>query len=358
VTPGPVIEVAGLRKQYGGREVLSGVEFRVHGGEIVALLGPNGAGKTTTVEILEGYRRPDEGHVRVLGLDPARHGASLRPRLGVMLQEGGVDPRTTPREVLGLHARLYASPADPAALLELVGLERVAGTRYRRLSGGERQRLSLALALVGSPDLLILDEPTAGMDPAAKAATRDRILALRDAGRTILMTTHELSDVERLADRAVVLDRGRIVADGTPAELTGAGSARLRFRLPAALDEASMRSLVEALRDATRAPMDGADPPSLAVDGAAGAYRVDGPAAAPALVAALTTWCAARGLLLREVRTGSATLEERYLELVGGTGPEGSADGHNGQAPGTDAARPGGVDARTADAPGTHREGR
>jgi ABC-2 type transport system ATP-binding protein len=329
VTAGAAVEVDGLHKHYGGREVLGGVSFTVREGEILALLGPNGAGKTTTVEILEGYRRPDEGHVRVLGLDPGRDGARLRPRLGVMLQEGGVDPRTTPREVLRLYARLYRDPADPEMLLRLVGLEAASRTRYRRLSGGERQRLSLALALVGSPELLILDEPTAGMDPAAKAATRERILALRAGGSTILMTTHELADVERLADRAVVLDRGRIVADGTPADLTGAAGASLRFRLPLPLDEAGRQSLLGTLarvpapaRAAGDQPdsgngADSGNSPALVADGPGGAYRVDGLAPAPAILAALAAWCAERGLLLREVRTGAASLEERYLELVG-----------------------------------------
>ena len=174
--------------------------------------------------------RADGGTVRVLGLDPAADRRRLRSRVGLMLQEGGIDPRTTPREALRLYARLFRDPEDPDALLELVDLGRAATTRYRRLSGGEKQRLGLALALVGRPELLVLDEPTAGMDPAAKQATRDRIAALRAAGTTILLTTHELGDVERLADRVAVLDRGRIVAEGTPAELTGAGPPRVRFR--------------------------------------------------------------------------------------------------------------------------------
>ena len=154
-----------------------------------------------------------------------------------MLQEGGVDPRTTPREALRLYARFYRDPEDPDRLLELVDLGRAAGTRYRRLSGGEKQRLGLALALIGRPEVLVLDEPTAGMDPAAKQATRERIAALRAAGTTILLTTHELGDVERLADQVAVLDRGRIVASGTPAELTGAGAPRVRFRVSSPLDE-------------------------------------------------------------------------------------------------------------------------
>ena len=236
------------------------MSLEVGRGELVALLGPNGAGKTTTVEILEGYRRADAGTVRVLGLDPAREGRALRPRIGLMLQEGGVDPRSTPREVLRLHARLFRDPEDPDALLADAGLE----PRGRdplpaavgRASGSGwpwRWRCS------GRPELLVLDEPTAGMDPAAKQATRERIAGLRAAGTTILLTTHELGDVERLADRVVVLDRGRIVAAGTPAELTGAGAPRVRFRLVGALDPAGAAALVAAVAPGARLVDDGAD---------------------------------------------------------------------------------------------------
>ena len=210
----PAIVVDGLRKAYAGREILGGITFDVRRGELFALLGPNGAGKTTTVEIIEGYRVPDGGSTRVLGLDPARDGRRLRPRIGLMLQDGGIDNRTTAREVLHLYARFYRDPEDPDRLLEAVDLGQAAGTRYRRLSGGEKQRLALALALLGRPELLVLDEPTAGMDPAAKQATRERIADLRAAGTTILLTTHELGDVERLADRVAVLDHGRLVALG------------------------------------------------------------------------------------------------------------------------------------------------
>jgi ABC-2 type transport system ATP-binding protein len=316
--PAPAVEVRDLRKRYGPREVLRGVSFRVASGELFALLGPNGAGKTTTVEILEGYRRADGGEVRVFGLDPARDGDRLRPRIGLMLQEGGVDPRTTPREALHLYARFYRDPVDPDALLEAVELGAVAGTRYRRLSGGERQRLGLALALLGRPDLLVLDEPTAGMDPAAKAATRERIAALRASGTTILLTTHDLADVERLADRVAVLDRGHLVAHGTPAELTGAGAPRIRARVAGPMAEADRAALEAALRES-------AGDRGLRVE--AGATLRGGSDAAlevrpartadPALIAALAAWCGTRGLLLVELHVGAATLEERYLELVG-----------------------------------------
>ena len=305
------IRVEGVRKSYGRREVLSGVSFEVGRGELFALLGPNGAGKTTTVEILEGYRHVDGGSVRVLGLDPARDGRQLRPRIGLMLQDGGVDPRTTPREALRLYARFYRDPEDPDRLLELVDLGRVAGTRYRRLSGGEKQRLGLALALIGRPQLLVLDEPTAGMDPAAKQATRERIAALRAAGTTILLTTHELADVERLADHVAVLDRGRLVACGTPAELTGAGAPRVRFRLSDALSEADGPALAAAVEPGGSA--------TLAAAGAGHQYELTALAGAPdpRLLTALAAWCEARGLLITELRLGAASLEERYLELVG-----------------------------------------
>jgi ABC-2 type transport system ATP-binding protein len=314
------VRAVDVRKSYGRRQILSGVTFDVRRGELFALLGPNGAGKTSTVEIIEGYRKVDGGSVRVLGLDPARDGARLRPRVGLMLQEGGIDSRTTPREAVRLYARFYRDPEDPDTLLQVVDLERAADTRYRRLSGGERQRLGLALALVGRPELLVLDEPTAGMDPAAKQATRDRIAALRAAGTTILLTTHELSDVERLADHVAVLDRGRIVAYGTPAELTGAGAPRIRFRLSAALAAGDADALVAAAAPGTGgAPGPGTGGPRLVEAGAGAAYELQGLADAPdpRLVAALAGWCETRGLLITELRLGAASLEERYLELVG-----------------------------------------
>jgi ABC-2 type transport system ATP-binding protein len=304
------ITVRGLRKRYGELTVLDGLDLDVESGRLVALLGPNGAGKTTTVEILEGYRRPDAGVVRVLGLDPHNDGAALRPRVGVMLQQGGITPQGRPRELMHLHARLFAHPANPDDLLDLLGLAHAAGRRYKLLSGGEKQRLALALALVGRPELLVLDEPTAGMDPAAKATVRELIADLRAAGRTILLTTHELADVERLADQVVVIDRGRVLAAGTPAELVAGAGLVLRFRL--------------ALPDGGGARLDPADIAALGPllggtiepDGAHGRHRVAGRPPDPATVATLASWCAAHGLLLAELRTTGGTLEERFLELI------------------------------------------
>jgi ABC-2 type transport system ATP-binding protein len=298
------ITIRGLRKRYGDHVVLAGLDLDVRAGELVALLGPNGAGKTTTVEILEGYRRADAGEVRVLGLDPRRDGPALRARIGLMLQGGGIAPQVRPRELLRLHAAFYADPADPDTLLDLVGLADAAGRRFRLLSGGERQRLSLALALVGRPQLLVLDEPTAGMDPAAKVAVRALIGDLRAAGRTILLTTHELADVERLADRVAVLDRGRLVALGSPAEVIAGGGPVLRFRAGTPLAPADVDDLAGALAA------------TVVEDGPAGAYRVEGPDVDAGLVSGLAAWAAGRGLLLEEIRTTGGTLEERFLELV------------------------------------------
>jgi ABC-2 type transport system ATP-binding protein len=310
---GPAVAVVDIRKRYAGREVLRGVSFEIARGELFALLGPNGAGKTTTVEIIEGYRVADAGEVRVLGLDPRRDGRQLRARLGLMLQEGGIDPRTSPAEALRLYARLFRAPADPDRLLDLVGLDEVAGTRYRRLSVGERQRLGFALALIGRPELLVLDEPTAGMDPAARAATRELIAALRDQGTTILLTTHDLTDVERLADTVAVLDRGAIVALGSPTELTAGAVPRLRFRLAAPLDDAGRRDVERHLLDAQLSSPAG----RLVDEGLPGAYRLEDVDPTPGLLATLAVYCARRDLLLVETRVTGGSLEERYLELVG-----------------------------------------
>jgi len=313
----PAIEVDDLRKAYDSRPVLLGLSFRVVTGEIFALLGPNGAGKTTTVEIVEGYRRADSGAAKVLGVDPSRGNREHRARIGLMLQGGGgIDPRMTAREVVTLYGRFHADPRDPDELLTEVGLSgEVARTRYRRLSGGERQRVGLAVALVGRPDLVILDEPTAGMDVEARAATRAMLGRLRDAGVTILLTSHDLADVERLADRIAIIDRGRIVALGTSAELTAAALPVLRFRLATALPETD-RQLLEARIGEARNPV------TVREDGGAGRYRLGGVSPDPDLVATLATWFAERGALLVELRTGGVTLEERYLELTGSAGDD------------------------------------
>jgi ABC-2 type transport system ATP-binding protein len=335
----PAIRIEGLVKRYAGRPVVDGLDLEVPAGAIVALLGPNGAGKTTTVEVVEGYRSPDAGRVSVLGLDPTRDGRRLRPRLGLMLQEGGIYPQARPRELLRLYGRFYRDARDPDRLLETVGLERAAETRWRRLSGGERQRLSLALAIVGRPDVLVLDEPTAGMDPAAKAATRELVASLRDEGASILLTTHELSDVERLADRIAIIDRGRLVLDGTPAELMAGARPRLRMRFDAPLAPEALVSLSSAIAgpavdaayatsaESTASGVAGghgvAGDASVVQDGGGARYAVEGAAPSPAVIARVATWAESTGRLLVELRASGGTLEERYLELVG---PDGVAD--------------------------------
>ena len=312
-----MIEITGLRKAYAGRPVLDGVDLVVRPGELVALLGPNGAGKTTTVEIVEGYRRPDAGTVRVLGGEPRRGGPTLRARVGLMLQGGaGLEPRATPRDLVNLYAAFHDGARRPDELIERVGLAAVAGTRVRRLSGGERQRLSLALALVGEPEVLILDEPTAGMDPEARRATRELVAGLRDEGRTILLTTHDLGDVEHLANRVAILHRGHIVADASPEELLTGGNVALRFRLHAPPDEGSLGRLRARL--ASSQPPVGVrpTPDDRAADGGT-AFEVEPGRASSDLVLEIAQWAAREGLLLTELRTGAASLEARYLELTG-----------------------------------------
>jgi ABC-2 type transport system ATP-binding protein len=217
--PAPALEIEGLTKRYGVLSALEGVSLTAARGAVTAIVGPNGAGKTTMIEICEGYRRPDAGTVRVLALEPGDR--ALRPRVGVMLQAGGVYPGARAAEMLRLLASYAAQPLDVDALLDRVGLTRVAGTTYRRLSGGEQQRLKLAMAIVGRPELVFLDEPTAGLDPQSRRATWALIEDLRAAGVSVVLTTHYLEEAERLADHVVVIDGGRAVAAGSPAELTG-----------------------------------------------------------------------------------------------------------------------------------------
>src|SRR6266581_4962802 len=214
------IIVDNFSKSYGSSRVVDHLQFTVHRGEIFALLGPNGAGKTTTIETLEGYRTPDEGSVRVLGLDPIRESRKLKPQIGVMLQQDGLYPGLTAREVLHLFASYYKQPQDIDILLERVGLNAADRTRSRRLSGGQKRRLALAVALVGNPSLLFLDEPTSGMDPQARLASWEIIRELKHNGATVLLTTHLMDEAERLADRIAIIDHGRLVALDTPAGLT------------------------------------------------------------------------------------------------------------------------------------------
>jgi ABC-2 type transport system ATP-binding protein len=225
------ISVRDLRKSYGALEAVRGVDFDIESGEVFGLLGPNGAGKTTTVEILEGYRRRDSGEVAVLGNDPQRPGPDFRERIGVVLQQSELFPNLTVREVHRTFAGYYRRPRDVDEVIELVGLDEKRSTRVKHLSGGQKRRLDLGVALVGDPDLVFLDEPTTGFDPAARRAAWEMIRSLRSLGKTVLLTTHYLDEAEQLADRVAVMREGRIVGVGTPRELTSAEvDVEIRYR--------------------------------------------------------------------------------------------------------------------------------
>jgi ABC-2 type transport system ATP-binding protein len=228
-----VIEVTDLRRVYGGGfEAVRGISFRVDRGEVFALLGTNGAGKTSTVELLEGLARPARGRVRVLGHDPYAERAVVRPRTGVMLQEGGFPSELAVAETARMWAGCVSGARPPREALSLVGLEGKAGVRVKQLSGGERRRLDLALALLGRPEVLFLDEPTTGLDAEGRRETWELVRSLRDGGTTVLLTTHYLEEAEDLADRLAILHEGRIAAAGTPAEVTAAQPSRISFELP------------------------------------------------------------------------------------------------------------------------------
>ena len=299
----PAIEVAELEKRYGDVRAVAGLSLTVDPGEVFGLLGPNGAGKTTTVEILEGYRRPDDGQVRVLGLDPIRDGRRLRPQIGVMLQEGGIYPGVRPLEALRLFAAYYDDPADPEALLEQVGLSESRATLVRRLSGGQQQRLSLALARIGRPGLVFLDEPTAGMDPHARTTTWGLVRQLRDDGVTVLLTTHAMDEAEQLCDRVGIIVAGQLVTCGTPAELTlDAANDETRFSAAPGLDRPSLARAV------------GVDSAAV-LEERPGEYLL-AVEATPAVVADLAVWLRDHDVRLGELRAGRRTLEEVFLRVT------------------------------------------
>ena len=299
----PAVDIVGLAKSYGRTAAVAGLTLRADRAQVTAILGPNGAGKTTTVEICEGYRRADAGQVRVLGLDPVRDARALRPRVGVMLQAGGIPTTARAGEYLGVMARFYAQPIDPGLLIDRLGLAASVRTPFKRLSGGQQQRLSLAAAVIGRPELVFLDEPTAGLDPQARHATWDLITGLRASGASVILTTHQMDEAEQLADHVVIVDHGQVVADGTPAELTGTAG-QLRFRAEPDLDTESLLAALPAGSAAKESP---AGHYLVQVTG-----RVD-----PQLLAAVTAWCADRGVLAQSLRIESRTLEDVFLELTG-----------------------------------------
>ncbi len=301
--PQPAVDVRGLAKRYGATTAVDDLSMTVDRGSITAIIGPNGAGKTTTIEMCEGYRRPDAGLVRVLGLDPIRDARALRPRIGVMLQDGGGYPGARCSELLAHAAALHANPVAVATLAERLGLGELGRTPYRRMSGGQRQRLHLALALVGRPELVFLDEPTAGMDLHARRETWRLIGDLHAAGVTVVLTTHLLDEAERLANRVLIVDRGRVLADGSPAELASYAADRiLTFHGPAGMN---LRSLSAAL------PCD-----AVVVEPVPGLYRIEGEIS-PQLLATVTAWCASHGVMPDRIATGQRSLEDVFIDLTG-----------------------------------------
>jgi ABC-2 type transport system ATP-binding protein len=303
VSSAPAVEIHGLVKHYGRTSAVADLSLTAPPGRVTAILGPNGAGKTTTIEICEGYRQPDGGTVRVLGLDPVRDARRLRPRIGVMLQAGGIPTAARAAEYLRVMASFYAHPIEPARLLRLLGLDSCGRTPFRRLSGGQQQRLSLAAAVIGRPELVFLDEPTAGLDPQARHATCDLLEGLRAAGTAVILATHYMEEAERLADEIAIVDHGRVAVAGTPGELCGSAG-QLRFRAAPGLD-------VDALLAALPTGSAGKESP-------AGHYLLEVPGGVdPQLLASVTAWCAERGVLAQSLQIESRTLEDVFLELTG-----------------------------------------
>ncbi|MEZ4595645.1 MAG: ABC transporter ATP-binding protein [Chloroflexota bacterium] len=329
----PVIRVRGLRKAYGAHEAVRGIDLDVRPGEVVALLGPNGAGKTTTLEILEGYRDRTAGEVLVLGGDPGRRDPAIVARIGICLQASGIERYLTVTEVLDLYAGYYPRPRPTSELLALVGLTGQAGTRVRRLSGGQRRRLDLALALVGGPELLFLDEPTTGFDPEARRQAWELVRGLVGAGRTVLLSTHFMDEARALADRVVVVVGGLVVAEGTPDQVIGerAAGSVVRFRLGGGVGPGTrVADLPAGIADAARTTADGAI--EIATREPTG------------LLHALTGWAIDAGAQLDELSVMRPSLEDAYLALVAEHASQGEglgqAAGASMPGEGPDASRP------------------
>ena len=296
------IEVEGLTVTYGAVVAVDALSFLAEAGEVTCVLGPNGAGKTSTIEALEGLRRPTAGRLSVVGLDPQADHAALTARIGVMLQEGGIHPAVRVREAVRHAAALYPDPVDPASLIDQLGLAGLEARPYRRLSGGEQRRVALALALVGRPQVAFLDEPTSGVDPAGRQVIRQVIADLRSEGVTVLLTTHDLDEAERVADRVVIIDRARLVAEGPLDDVMrgpGAGET-VRFAAPPGIDTAALAGRLGGVTVAETGP---------------GEYEVTAEPT-PATVAAITAWLAEHDLPLGDLRAGRQRLEDVFLRLT------------------------------------------
>ncbi len=302
-----VISVAGLRKSYGELEAVRGIDLEVAAGEIFAFLGPNGAGKTTTVEILEGYRDRTAGDVKVLGADPGHVDRRWRGRIGIVLQDSEMHPELTVQESLALFAGYYRQPRGVDAVISLVDLTDKADDRVARLSGGQKRRLDVALALIGDPELLFLDEPTTGFDPSARRRAWEMVASLRDLGKTVFLTTHYMEEAQALADQVAIIAGGEIVAQGSPGELAGRGdaAARISFRLPAGIAGADL-------------------PPTLAATVGNGEVRLRADDPVP-LLHELTAWALERRVPLAGLEVRRPSLEDVYLELTAGE-PDGRAE--------------------------------
>lgn len=302
----PVLSVDNVKKTFGDVTAVDGASFAAKEGTVLALLGPNGAGKTTTIEMCEGFTRPTSGTITVLGENPATHPQRVRDRIGIMLQGGGSYSGVKVREMLKLSASYNAKPHDPEWLMALLGLEGVANTTYRRLSGGQKQRLSLALALIGRPELVFLDEPTAGMDAQSRNAVWDIVSALKRDGTTIVLTTHLMDEAESLADDIVIMDHGKVVAEGTPADLTsGSFEQQITFGTAQPLDLEKLKQHVALCQIDTAVTQ--VRPMRYVVNGSV----------SPELVACITEEALRQSVLIRDMQVSHMALEEVFLNITG-----------------------------------------
>lgn len=291
-------------KRFGGSTAVDGLSFTARRGQLLALLGPNGAGKTTTIEMCEGFTTPTSGNIRVLGMDPVANPQAVRDRIGIMLQGGGAYASVSVREMLELAAGYNADPHDPQWLMQLLGLEGIADASYRRLSGGQQQRLSLALAMIGRPELIFLDEPTAGMDAQSRIAVWDIISAMKRDGVSVVLTTHLMDEAEQLADDVVIIDHGKVVAQGSPSELTNH-------------DEFPVLSIETADVLDTRPLNDALTPAGLSVEEVRPrSYRIRG-TGSPEVVEKLAREAARQDVLIRELSVSHRNLEDVFLDLTG-----------------------------------------